>query len=104
MVVSSTRLVVVLFGLRDVNEFVNFLDNNRKLLICQAVMCWPPQVPANPSHTIGGRRLVREVLGEGWVSSVRSNYPHMSRGGTSTNYSGKFLVAVVVFWCLWCNF
>ena len=56
-------------------------DDNTKLLICLVVTRWPPQTPANPNHTSGGRRRVREVLGEGKASSVCSNYPHLLLGG-----------------------
>ena len=104
MVATGTRLVVMLLGLRNVNEFVDFLYNNRKLSICQVVTRWPLQMPANPPYTTGGRRHVGEVLGEGWASSVCSDYPHLSRGGTSADDFDRFLIVAVVNWCLWRNF
>ena len=62
---------------------------------------WPPRTPVNPVHTIGGTRRVRGVLGEGGVSSVRRVCPHMLRGGTSADDSGRFAIVAAVLGGLW---
>jgi hypothetical protein len=72
-------------------------DDDKELLICQVVMHWPLQMPANLSHTIVDRRHIGRVLGEGWASLVCCIFPHSLLGGTSADDSGRFVIITVVF-------
>ncbi len=62
---------------------------------------WPTQTPMDPVHTIKGRGLVRDVLGEGRVSLVCCLCPHMSRGSTSADDSGRLIMVASFFGGWW---
>ena len=64
-------------------------DNDQETVNFSVVTCRPLQTPMDPAHTIGGRRHVEGVLGEGRVSLVRRLCPHVLRGGTSADDSGR---------------
>jgi hypothetical protein len=55
----------------------------------------------DPAHTIKGRGRVRGVLGEGRVSLVRRLCPHVLRGGTSADDSGRLIMMASFFGGLW---
>ena len=61
------------------------------------VMRWPPPTPMDPTHTIKGRGHVGGVLGEGRVSLVRHLCPHVLRGGTSADDSGRLIMRASFF-------
>jgi hypothetical protein len=53
------------------------------------------QRPANPSHTIKGRRCIEGVSVEGGVSLVGGERPHLLHEVTSAEERGRFLIIIV---------
>ena len=72
-----------------------------KLSNSPVVTRWPLRTPMDPAHTIKDRGRVGGVLGEGRVSLVRRLCPHVSRGGTSANDSGRLIMIASFFGGLW---
>jgi hypothetical protein len=68
-----------------------------KLSNSWVVTRWPPPTPMDPVHTIGGRGRVGGVLGEGRVSLVCRLCPHLLRGGTSADDSGRLIMVAIFF-------